>query len=389
MINFSIVGDIFGRIGSILIFLVIVLIVIVWHELGHLLVAKKMKVYCYEYSIGFGPVIFRNKKHETHLVIRAIPLGGFCKIAGEDGNEGVILDNDGNELPQEKLYSNQSKGKKVGILAAGGIMNMILAIVCFYIYIAYAGGFQVPTHDNSITIASESVLSGLGMESGDKITSVKTWKNDDMSYTFKTDNVEQIANAFEYCKPDKVGDVQHFVITYTDISNDDAIEVIETSRVKIDDNEISKLGISMGYYKEYEYNALTATYGVWHFMGVNFYETLRAFGKIFTGDLSNVSGLIGIYEVVEGVTTTTEVLFMDKFMYFIYLLGAISFSLGFFNLIPFPALDGGKIFFIGLEAVTKKKINPNVEATIHFVGIILLFALMIIINIRDIFGLFG
>ena len=72
----------------------------------------------------------------------------------------------------------------------------------------------------------------------------------------------------------------------------------------------------------------------------------------------------------------------------IYIIGAISFSLGFFNLIPFPALDGGRLVFVGIEAITKKKVNPNVEGTIHFVGIILLFALMIIINVRDIINLF-
>ena len=124
-------------------------------------------------------------------------------------------------------------------------------------------------------------------------------------------------------------------------------------------------------------------------MGVNFVETFRAIGNIFQGDMSNLSGLVGIYEVVDDAATNDTVNVGTRIIYIIYLLGAISFSLGFFNLIPFPALDGGRIFFVGLEAVTKKKVNPNVEATIHFVGLVLLFGLMIVINLRDIFKLFG
>ena len=106
------------------------------------------------------------------------------------------------------------------------------------------------------------------------------------------------------------------------------------------------------------------------------------------GDFSSLSGLVGIYGTIDGVTSSAAVSFGVKVLNMVYIAGAISFSLGFFNLIPFPALDGGRLFFVALEGIRKKKINPNVEATIHFVGIIVLFALMIIINIRDIIGLF-
>ena len=108
---------------------------------------------------------------------------------------------------------------------------------------------------------------------------------------------------------------------------------------------------------------------------------------MFLGDFSNLSGLVGIYETVDTVATESGS-FGAALVNIVYLMGAISFSLGFFNLIPFPALDGGRLFFLGIEAITKKKVKPEVENMIHTVGIFLLFALMIIINIRDVINLF-
>ena len=122
-------------------------------------------------------------------------------------------------------------------------------------------------------------------------------------------------------------------------------------------------------------------------MGYYTTEIVRVFGNLFTGDFSGLSGIVGIYGTINTVATDQTVSFGTTVLRMVYIMGAISFSLGFFNLIPFPALDGGRLVFVGLEAIRKKKINPNVEATIHFIGIIILFALMIIINIRDVINL--
>lgn len=391
----------FSNILTIILFLIIICFVIAWHELGHLLVAKKCNVYCYEYSIGFGPEIYRNKKHETHFVLRAIPLGGFVKMAGEEGqeegeNHEPIKDNDGNPLPKDRLMAHVSKGKKAAIMAAGGIMNMILAIVCFYIYIAFSGGFMVPKHTSQVTIAENSILYSEGMETGDIITKMTTKLNDGNEHVNNNiKKIKQVNAMFDVTKPEKIGDIQYISITYKDVSENDTIKEINVTRTmetkEVDGKETTSITlVGLGsYYNVYKYNAFTALWGTWHFMGVNFVETFRALGNIFQGDMSNLSGLVGIYEVVDDAATNDTVNVGTRIIYIIYLLGAISFSLGFFNLIPFPALDGGRIFFVGLEAVTKKKVNPNVEATIHFVGLVLLFGLMIVINLRDVFKLFG
>lgn len=388
-----------SKLLSLLLFFIIICFVIAWHELGHLLIAKKCNVYCYEYSIGFGPVLYRNKKRETHFVIRAIPLGGFVKMAGEDGDEinEVVKDNDGNEIPKNRILANISKGKKIGVMVAGGVMNMILAFVCFYIFIAFNGGFVIGKNDSRIMVQENSVLSECGMESGDKIVEITTsLKASDGSIIvtemrYSTKKISEVTTALNYASPQQDGQIQTITISYLDQSQNDQLTTITVNREAYLNEEgtleISKIGLSQ-YYIAYHYNAFSALWGSFHMMGETFIGTCQAFGNIFKGDLSSLSGLVGIYETVDSVATGGTVSFGARVVNVIYLTGAISFSLGFFNLIPFPALDGGRVVFVLYSLITKKKVNPNVEATIHFVGLVLLFGLMIFINIKDLIRLF-
>ena len=396
-----------SNIGTLLLFIVIIAFLIAWHELGHLLVAKKCNVYCYEYAIGFGPVLYKNTKKETHICIRAIPLGGFVKMAGEEGLEEdeVLTDNNGNELPSDRVLSNKSCGKRALVMAAGGLMNMLLAIICFYFYVSFnpiqisetekVTGFAQLDRSNQVRIALEdSVLHDAGMETWDKITFIETNLNNGEYKSFEIENFIDITSAINECVPENKGDVQNIKITYNDVSENKTktIEVSRNMYSDVDENgkevlKLSTIGLSQNI-KIHEYNALTGLYGAWHFMGYYTVEVCRSFGELFKGNMEQLSGLVGIYSTIDTVATEGEIDFGVRVLNIIYIIGAISFSLGFFNLIPFPALDGGRLVFVGIEAITKKKVNPNVEGTIHFVGIILLFALMIIINVRDIINLF-
>lgn len=387
-----------SNIGSLLLFVVIIAFLIAWHELGHLFVAKKCNVYCYEYAIGFGPIIYKNKKRETHFTIRAIPLGGFVKMAGEEGvEEGeIVKDNNGNVVPSNRILANQALWKRALVMAAGGIMNIIMALFCFYIVIAVNGGFQIASHSNDVYISDpvsgvESELAKQGMETNDIITKVETKAGDQSEYqVFEITNYNDIINALNENIPEKVeNQAQDIKISYLDVSDNNTLKVAEVSRkwVMVDEKlQLSKIGLEQNR-TFYEYNALTATYGSFHFMGYYTVEICKAFGGLFVGNFQNLSGLVGIYTTIDTVATAPAS-FGVRLINIISIIGSISFSLGFFNLIPFPALDGGRLVFVAIEAITKKKVNPNVEGTIHFVGIILLFALMIIINIRDVINLF-
>lgn len=401
-----------SNIGTIILFVLIICFLIAWHELGHLLTAKKCNVYCYEYSIGFGPVLYKNKKHETHFCLRAIPLGGFVKMAGEEGlEEGEILvDNNENPIPSNRVLSNQPLHKKALVLAAGGLMNMILAIICFYFYVGFnkpyinsdVTGFITMDNTNTVLISSSdenpSPLYVNGMESGDKITFIKTKLDSENTYQeFEISKFSHIQEALNSKIPSKENQVQELVITFTDVSENDMEKTISVSRkayypVNEEGKEsvnlsLTVIGLSQNHHF-HEYNALSAIWGTWHFMGYYTTEIVKAFGRLFTGDLSGMSGLVGIYDTIDQVATDDSVSSGTTILRMVYITGAISFSLGFFNLIPFPALDGGRLVFVAYEAIFKKKVNPKVEGTIHSIGIFLLFALMIIVNIRDILNLF-
>lgn len=400
-----------SNIGTLLLFVLIIGVLISWHELGHLLAAKKFNVYCYEYSIGFGPAIYKNKKKETHFYLRAIPLGGFVKMAGEEGVEdGVeIKGNNGEVIPADRILGNKSVGKRALVLAAGGLMNLLLALVCFYFYVsfnnisAYTGkenstGFVQHLSTNEVYIDEDGLLGKtFNMQTGDKVIKVETKYQESDSYmSFEINDYLDIQEALDSKRPNETNKVQDIKITYLDVSENSVEKVITTSReykVSVDENgketaSISLIGLGQNF-KAYEYNALTGLYGAWHFMGYYTVEVAKSFGQLFMGKFENLSGLVGIYTTIDTVATEGTISFGARVLNIVYITGAISFSLGFFNLIPFPALDGGRLVFVALEAIRRKKINPNVEATIHFVGIIILFALMIIINIKDIINLAG
>lgn len=388
-----------SNIGTIFLFLIIICFLIAWHELGHLLTAKACNVYCYEYAIGFGPVLYKNKKRETHFTIRAIPLGGFVKMAGEEGvgEDEVLTDNNGQVIPENRILANKPLHKKALVLAAGGIMNMIMAYICFYIYIVASAGFAIPSHNNDVYVVTSNetptVLQQAGMETNDIITVIKTKSSTETEYVeYTISSYNDIVEALDAKKPTEAGQIQNIQITFEDVSENNALKTIDVTRnaykeAGTDELLVSTIGLAQNR-TVYEYNFLTATYGTFHFMGYYTAEVCRSFARLFVGDFSSMSGLIGIYSTIDSVATQGDLSFGLRFLNIIYIVGAISFSLGFFNLIPFPALDGGRLLFVAIEAIFKKKVNPNVEGTIHFVGIILLFALMIIINIRDIFNIF-
>lgn len=378
---------------NLLIFLVILCVTISIHELGHLLFAKKFNVYCYEYSIGFGKAIYTNKKGETHFCIRMFPLGGFVKMAGEEAvEEGQeLLDNNNQPIPKERIFSNAKKGPRILILAAGGLFNMILAYLCFFIFlmgygVAVTDEPMIQIVDNgAIALQNEDIPSKIYIHEMIIYLEKEGIEIDGSRIQESPQNFNDISNILNEVEAKK-GTTRHMIITYSSSKKDKAEKEAEViSEVVPSTNDkgqtvynFEKVGFQVFMKK---YNFFEAIPQTFVFMGEYFVQICKAFGELFVGKFDNLSGLVGIYEVVDQASSmgVTPI---------IYIVGAISFSLGFFNLMPIPALDGGRIVFVLIEAITRKKVNPNVEGWIHTIGFLLLFGLMIIINIKDIIGLF-
>ncbi len=345
-----------------LIYFILMLGVIVFiHELGHFLWAKKSGVYCYEFSLGFGPKLlsFRRKNDETLYCWRLIPIGGYVAMAGEE------IDDD-KTIPKDKKMYNKPWYKKLIIVLAGVINNFLLGFIVLFIMALCYGSYT--TKPIIGEVAKDSASEKAGLQSGDKIISIngkktRTW--DDVT------------------------------LTLTLADNEKAQEVV----IETKDKEKKEIKIKPEKITDKEGNVSYA-YGMgldntkYHGLGNAFKYAVSKFGSTFnsmivtikalvTGDigLSALSGPVGIYSIVGEQSKA-------GLQGLLYLLAYLSINVGFINLIPFPAFDGYRAIIILIERITKKKVNAKVDAIINNIGLFLLFALMIFITAKDILRLF-
>ena len=336
---------------TIIVALLIFGVLIISHEFGHFIAAKKSGVDVIEFSVGMGPLIYQKKKKETDYSIRLLPIGGYCKMKGED-DEGDDIYEDGS------LFAAPA-WKRVIIMAAGAINNFIIAIIIFFIIYCMIGT------DASTTIGAFSDISPAyeaGMEIGDTIVSInggaiKEW-DDITSYI-------------------REGDGSTLTIV-----------------IKSASGETKTFTVSP-YYEETEGVYLigihpAAKTNVWHafidaikMTGIMIAEIWGIFVGLFRGQvgMEAFSGPIGATVVIGQYLHAGLV-------YLLSIAGSISVSLGFFNLLPIPALDGSHILFTLVEWIHGKPINRKVENRIHLVGFALLLVLAIVIAYKDIVNLF-
>ena len=398
------------------------------HEAGHFLVAKFFKVKVNEFSLGFGKILYSKQRKETKYCIRAFPLGGFVSMEGED-----------EKSDEEGSFSKLSIPKRILIVAAGAIVNIVFGLLVFFILACSQGNFYSTTVAEVVdTYAAESV----GIIPGDKILEINNKKirlNSDIteeveksngsnievvvlregkevSYNFKpTEKITKtigiylgnensatckIESIYENSPAEKSGVKAGDIITKVNDTtvNDDynkAIELIQNSeenvKLTVDRNgETIDFDIVPIENKEYYIGAMFSLadknlknnlyYGFWttiDFSGSLLYNVK----ELFTGHISTdqLMGPVGISSTVASTTTFAE---------FIYLLAVISLSLGVTNLLPIPALDGGKIVLLLIEAIRRKPLSEKFEITIQLVGFSLLILLSIYVSYNDILRLF-
>ncbi len=344
---------------TIIYFILVLGAVIFVHEFGHFIFAKLSKTYVYEFSIGMGPKLFGKKgsNGETEYCLRLIPLGGFVRLAGEEIDDDKTIDNN------RKLY-NKNFWQRFLIMFSGAGFNFLFAIIILFC-LGIAG---TTTTKPIIGVVDEKYPAYIsGIREGDTILSINdvlidSW--DDIVWEFHlngsneanikivdNNNVKKIINV----KPieEKNGDILSY---------------------KFGISQPTKIynGLSNGF--NYAFNKTKAL----------FKTMFNTFGSIFNGSVSvkDLSGPIGIYSVV-GTQAKAG------FSSLIYLVAFLCINVGFINLIPFPAFDGGRILFLIIEKIKGSPISPKIENTIHSIGFILLILLMIFVTFNDIFRLFS
>ena len=344
-----------GTVISILLAAFFFCLIIVIHEFGHFIVAKACGIKVDEFAIGMGPVIYKKQGKETLFTLRLLPIGGFCSM-GED-----IDDDDPDSFRKKPVLS------RIAVIAAGAVMNLILGFILSIVMILVDGG---AVSSRIVYFADDAVSPDYGLQLNDVITEingVKIFSVKDITYQLGNDE-DGVIDFVVKRDGEKVRlDGVHFAME----------ENPETGkRTLIYDFKVQREKVTAGNLLPYAFkNAVY--YGR---------IVLMSLGDIIRGKygINDLQGPIGIVTVIGDVAEETG--FDVSFLLDIATL--VTINIGIFNLLPIPALDGGRLVFLIIEAFRRKALKAETEGMIHFVGFALLMMLMVVVTFNDVKNIF-
>lgn len=338
---------------NILIAIVIFSVIILFHELGHFLLAKANGIRVNEFSLGLGPTIFGFTKGETKYSLKLLPFGGMCAMEGED-----------EDSTDERSFQKKSVWARISVVVAGPIFNFIMAFILAIIMIGLIGYDKPEVGSVSKGYSAEQA----GLQAGDVIK-----KLDHKSiHFFREISFYSFVHAKESVRVVYERDGKEFTTklqpTYSKEEGRYLFGLFGTGE-----------RVRTGILDTLKYSALDVKYWV--------DTTFGSLKLLITGKVSfnDMSGPVGI---VQAIGTTYNQSKVDGVFYvFISMLNMcilLSANLGVMNLLPLPALDGGRLVFLVIEAIRRKRIDPNKEGMVHTVGLLLLLGLMVLIFFNDI-----
>ncbi len=366
---------------TIILFLVVLAILIFVHELGHFSVAKFFKVRVDEFAIGFPPRLFTRKWGETLYTLNIIPFGGFVKIFGEDPNEESLQ---GPE--RHRSFTSKSRPIQAAILSAGVLANVLFAWILFsaalIMGVPVPGGYEPlsgkpETELMVVSVLPSSPAQASGVLSGDVVLFLESEKetlqpvhlasfqefiarNDSQLVTMLVRRVEN-------------GEKVTHVLSVTPTS----LLTTEHPAIGVSLSELSllKLSVDEALLEGFRFTVFTikdTTFGLFSFIKNSF---------IGSAALSDITGPIGIAGLVKEASTVS-------FAYLLSFTAFISVNLAVINLLPFPALDGGRLLFVVVESIIRRPIYPAVVNFLNVAGLIILLFLMVVVSYHDIIRLF-
>lgn len=333
---------------SILAALLLLSLLVMVHELGHFLAGRALGFSILEFSIGMGPKLIKRSKFGTEFSIRLFPIGGMCRFEGED-----------QEVKSERSFNAQKVWKRIVVVLSGPVMNLLFALICSVITLSAFGDFMPGVYE--VTPGSPAAIAGV--QSGDIIEEIN---GQPVKFYFQTvDMIRAVETADMTLTVDRSGAEEHLLLH--DIYNE------ELSRNLIGVT-ISQERVQFGFGASIARSA--------NYVTATLVETFRFFGRAAQGNVSSsdAAGPVAIVAIIsEAVRSSGENV--------LRLLVLISASLGIMNLLPIPAMDGGRLAFMLVEVIRGKPISAEKEGLVHFVGLILLFGLMILLTYNDITNL--
>lgn len=347
---------------SLLVLIFILGLIILVHEFGHFIWAKIFKVHIYEFSIGMGPIIFthKGKKDKIDYNIRAIPIGGFVSMAGE-------VYEDDEKINKKSFMCNKPWYQRVIILVAGVVNNFLLALLFLFISsLIWGGTINLPEVRE---VVEGSPMAEAGIENGDKILEINGRKVSNWDKAQILLIMESEDNIYEFRVEHESGEVENIKVEPEVTVDEETGVETKTFGVYIKQETMTGLWESIKYAFQ-KFGSIVESMAL----------TIEG---LFTGKISlqALSGPVGMYEVIDqsigyGIS------------YMMYIIAFLSINVGFINILPFPAFDGGHVLFLIIEKIKGSPVNAKFESICHLIGFALLFLLMIYITIQDVIRFF-
>ncbi len=345
---------------TLLILFIILSVIIIVHEFGHFIAAKKGGVYIDEFSLGMGPQLlkYKPKKSETTYSLRAFPIGGFVSMAEKE-------DPSNKAIKKNQVLENKSFGRKLLVLINGILFNCFLAIFLFFVSgLLYGRPVSEPVINKVVEgMAAEKA----GLESGDKILEVNGVKINTWDDFLLEASAKKLKDEYIFKVEKSNGDIKEYNLV-------PEVQEVEGQEVKV--FGIQSSGTT--YYKGFKNAVIYAFEGFY----TNFKTIFKILGNLFTGEVpvKSLSGPVGIYSLVDSVKS-------QGINTLLYLTAYLSINVAIINLIPIPVFDGGRVLILLIEKITRRKSSENLEAILNYVGFALMILLMLYVTFNDIIRL--
>ena len=343
--------ELWNNVWPYLVAILIFLVLIVIHEFGHFIAAKAVGVRVNEFAVGFGPKLFSKKWGETKYALNLIPLGGYCAMEGEDEDSG-----------DSRAFCNKSAWRRLVIVVMGAIFNLILGLILIAFVLAPQSRFTTTT---VAEFGENAVSSQYGLEVNDKIVEVdgrRIFSTYDLSYAF----------------------------TNIDDGMIDLTVVRDGEKVKLKDVKFATKEADGITYLTVDFYVYGQEKTVGSFIKNTVQTAFSYCAVIWRSLIDLITGKYGISAVSGpvGVTAAIGNAAKQSLSSLLPIMALITINLGIFNLLPVPALDGGRVLFILFEIIFKKPVPQKYEALVHGIGFALLIGFMLIITAKDIWSLF-
>ena len=371
---------------------IIFMVMITLHEFGHFIMAKSVGVGVPEFAIGMGPAILKKQGKETLYTLRLLPIGGYCRLEGED---------EGSDSPT--AFGNQKLWKRFLVVAAGAVLNLILGFVLFIVIVGMTGPFRSNTIGK---VDGRAYLAQSGVQAGDKIIRINGHRinsyNDVTLYTSEFESgkefeivVKRDGKKLSFSVLPSIDETSveygETSAEYTDTINGITRKnTVEYQKGDIPESYIGQTVSSSRCIIGFEplvteVTPLNIVPQAWYYTEFVAKSIYRALWDMISGHsgLENVSGPVGVAGVVNQAVHSGK----DSALNVLFIIAMLTVNLGIFNLLPLPALDGGRLFFMLVELIRGKPVPPEKEGLVHAIGLLLLLAFAGVICFNDIMKL--